>query len=86
MRKRTIDLLQDCVDVLESTDLEDVEALIGQLKAEIALYRAKVAVREAFENAETPVRPATKHLSKRKHSPKHASKPVSTVSTASLVA
>jgi len=49
MRKRTIDVLEDCLAVLESTQIEDTDALIGQLKAEIALYRARTAVREAFE-------------------------------------
>jgi hypothetical protein len=36
MRRRTIDLFQDCLAVLESADIEDTEALIGQLQAEIA--------------------------------------------------
>jgi hypothetical protein len=40
MRKRTLELLQHCVDVLESADLEDVEALIGQLRE---LFRGRKA-------------------------------------------
>jgi hypothetical protein len=49
MRKRTMDLMQDCLAVLESAEIEDIDALIGQLRAEISLYAAKAAVRDAFE-------------------------------------
>jgi hypothetical protein len=77
MRKRTIDLMQDCLAVLESADIEDTDALIGQLRAEISLYAAKRAVHEAFENAEAPVtKPA-----KRKPASKKANKPATTKAT-----
>ena len=71
-RKRTVQLLQDCVDVLESADIEDSEALIGQLKAEIAQFVAKAQLREAFSDNPTSVKPKPKSV---KAKPAKASKP-----------
>jgi hypothetical protein len=84
MRKRTIDLMQDCLAVLEGAEIED--PTIGQLKAEIALYQAKAAVREAFENAETPASKPKSKPRKKAHKPAKASKSIALPSRPSLVA